>query len=229
MKFKRFTINKGKLNKVQDILNNSHGNRFTPNNKGVPDMCVMEAVSWVTDSAFKTDHPECSDPFLTGHCISMNDAFGDGWYFMDGEQRINGDYMRSTYLRPLIPDLINTKLVVYGTTGKSQGYGPDQEIEFPRSAETLKLADRLADTYVEFQQNVALARDRKDAKALHALAKERVDMLREYANLLRADIKAYKIEKGWSKPSKKSDVVADNNLTCDITYVPADAELSGVS
>ena len=58
-------------------------------------LCVMQAVDYVT-SGGTSDHPECASPIITAFMIRWND-------------NLPSDDDRARLLRPLIPDLINTR------------------------------------------------------------------------------------------------------------------------
>jgi hypothetical protein len=59
------------------------------------DMCVMEAVAWVTHKEW-SDHPPCVCPVISAFMRSWNDG-------------LPNDDERTALLKPLIPKLINTR------------------------------------------------------------------------------------------------------------------------
>lgn len=220
MKFRKFAVDSSKFNLIDKVLNSSHGNNFRTNQTGIPDMCVMEAASWVTGRKAKTDHPECTDGHLTAFCISMNDALGDR-VFRDAKtyQLVTADDLRAKYLKPLIPAIINTRLIVHYVSPeeKAQGYQPGSAIDYPRSERTALLLTQLQHTQHSWFDDVT---NKYDLETVERVYQDRTDLIRAAAASMKADIHAYRVEKGWSRarstPPAQTDAAA-----CEIVYAGA--------
>jgi len=200
MKFRRFAVDASKFNLIDKVLNSSHGNSFRPQaGKAIPDMCVMEAASWVTGRESKTDHPECTDGHLTSFCISMNDALSEGSWF-DEEKRVyvSADELRAKYLKPLIPAIINTRLIVHYVSPeeKAKGYLPGTVIDIPRSEQTTTLLNQLMNTHHSWMDELR----HQSLDVVEQKLTERTDRIRALAKSMKQDIADYRVAQGWSRP-----------------------------
>jgi hypothetical protein len=85
---KQFVVDPDRFAKLGVLHHGSH-------TRGSDEMCIMEAVAWVTHKDW-SDHPPCVCPVLGAFMRSWNDGISD-------EQE------RTALLKPFIPKLINTK------------------------------------------------------------------------------------------------------------------------
>lgn len=86
----------------------SHGGHSDPSDG----MCVMEAVSYVTN-ANHSDHPKCVHPFLVTQGIHINDLF-----YRDAKSNKVADADRTRALLPLVLQLIGTNSSDPGERGR---------------------------------------------------------------------------------------------------------------
>lgn len=221
MKFRRFAVDASKFNLIDKVLNSSHGSSFNKQaGKTIPDMCVMEAASWVTGRDSKTDHPECTDAHLTNFCISMNDALSEGQWFDETKRvYVSADELRAKYLKPLIPAIINTRLIVHYVSPEeaAKGYVPGAAIDVPRSETTVNLLTQLMNTHYSWMDEIR----HKSLETVEQLLAERTEKIRALAKSMKQDIADYRVAQGWSrrKPTE------DENAGCELVaaYVPVEA------